>query len=221
MISLENDTAPEGVQENTPAWTAPADLPSLIDSYINDFIDIELGTDADGLRAASPLVFSSLCAYVGARLRPLSPLPLVPPPVRRVVYWHDIPGMDSYLYYILEVFLYRCNYFARVPFGADFWRFSGFSMSELPCGWSVGRGLIPGWLSELLGILKNSEKIGLEALLPDRRTNTAGAVALLQNRHNYGAGAGPDMLLENEVILADALPVFGDSAQNAAAIMEK
>ena len=221
MNALKSDTTPAQASASAPAWMAPDNFPGLVDSYIADYIEIELGTDADGLRAASPLVFSSLCAYVGARLRPLSPLPVVPPSSRRAVYWQDLPGIDQYLYTVLELFIYRCNYFARVPFSADFWRLAGFALSELPCGWSVGRGLIPGWLSDLLAILKNAEKISIEAILPDRRTNTAGAVALLQNRHNYGAGAIAAPLIATEVIRADGLPVFGEIAQLADGDQEK
>ena len=73
-------------------------------------------------------------------------------------------------------------------------------------------GVSPDYVNTVVMTVKEAEKHGIESILTDRKTNTQGALTLLQIRHGYDLkGIAQDSL--QVVITADSLPVIGQIAQ--------
>lgn len=205
-MEVENMESME-VLENGSNWILPDDLPEKINYYIMDFIELDLQKTPDDLRAGSPLLFSSLCIYVGSRLRMLSPLFN-----NKNIRWYNAPGACEYFHAVLPLFLSTCFLYDKIPHSLDFWRFSGLAPGEYLNNYLVGGGFIPGWLSDLLKLLKESEKGGLESVLVDKKYNINGVSMILQYKHGY-ALTDPLGAMGSPLISADSLPDFRQYAQ--------
>lgn len=211
IMELENTTPEPAETIGGKDWQPTTDLGQQIDNYINDFILLECG--AESLKDLGALQWSSCCFYVGSHIRPLSPLPK--PKKDYSINWMESQGAKDYFLFMLNQFLYFCGVGGKVPFVMDFWKFSGLALLEIPLGFALDSGacgITPDWVESIVNIIKTTEKQGLESILTDRKTNTQGTLALLQNRHGYNS-TGSQEQLHISVIKADSLPFFGNIAQ--------
>lgn len=197
----------ENVTNNAGAvWIPPDDFGQIIECAYRDYIDIE----CDGVKDLTALRWSACCMYIGKRLRPLSPF-------KRSIYkkaslWINAPGAGDFLGACLTSFLFACLNADKIPYIRDFWAFSGFDVLEFPAWYEVKEGVSPDYVFTVVKTVKEAEKHGIESILTDRKTNTQGALTLLQIRHGYDLkGITQDSL--QVVITADALPVIGQIAQ--------
>lgn len=204
--SIEPATGAEivGGQE----WQPPQDFSMLIDTYLTDYFEIECKVES--IKDLCALQWSGACMYVGSHLRPITPLP------KQKAYfnmeWTTAQGIKTYFLFMLNTFFYYCAQGAKVPYTFDFWRFVGLSAIDSPWGVNVMNGITPEWLQSIINTIKQAEKQGLESILTDRKTNTQGAITLLQNRHGYTT-TGQAETIQINVVGADSLPYFGNIAQ--------
>ena len=187
-------------------WYAPDDIGLIIDNAYKDYIEIELKDPC----SLSALQWSAACCYIGNRLRPLSPLKGIL--YKKPSLWMQAPGAGDFFECVLPFFFFTCCNADKIPFLRDFWLFSGLQLQELPPAFVVREGLSPGYVLTIAETIKAAEKQGIESILTDKKTNTQGAILLLQARHGYTMQHPADDPLK-ALITADSLPVFSQLAQ--------
>lgn len=207
FFSQIEDDHNETIEIKPGQWIAPDDFPEKVNNYIMDWLEFDVMKTPDDFRNASPLLFSSLCMYIGVRLRVASPIHNT-----HGLKWYNAPGAGDYIESILPLFLSVCFSYDKIPHTADFWRFAGLAPSELINNYVVAGGFSPGWLENAINTIKEAEKTGLESVMIDKKYSTQGIATLLQHNHGYTSPDNCQKIALN-VITADSLPDFRQIAQ--------
>ena len=204
---MDNKTIFETIEEKGERWKAPEDLSNIIENYINDCIDFEIGQDPERVRTGSALLWSAICVYVGSRILSLSPIYK-----RSSIQWYYRSGASEYIKAISYHFIYFSLLYNKPPRISDFWHFSGVDALGGVNNFVVWGESSPTWLKNTINTIKEAEKQALEGMLTSKQFATSGVLAILQNGFGYNGGES-SILLESHAIGAESLPFFCNIAQ--------
>lgn len=187
----------------------PADIKDRCQNAIDDFLLYECRPPVDDLRKEKQLLFSACCDYVGRKvIKPITR------PRERGEGGRFEKVNEKAVESLIDVFLYFCNAYNKVPTIYSFSRFCGVCFEWF---YDDSREHLTPARVHILQKVRKFEYAGIKESIVDGSRNPTGGIAILNNEYWQTTQAPQDA---RPALSAVSLPVLGVSAAQSVPILE-
>ena len=187
----------------------PADIKDRCQNAIDDFLLYECRPPVEDLRKEKQLLFNACCDYVGRKLiKPIT----YPRERGEGGRWQKVNAQA--VERCIDLFLFLCNTYNKVPTIYCFSRFCGISLEWF---YDENYEKLTPERTRILQKVRKFEYVGIKEAIIDGSRNPTGGIAILNNEYWQTTQAPQDA---RPALSAVSLPVLGSPAAQNVPILE-